>query len=759
MSHHQRGQLAEAETLYRKILAITPHHGDALHYAGVAALQQGRHQDAADLIEKSLALRERNAEAHYHLGLAMAGLHRFEETASHNRRAIAIKPDYLDAHMNLGNALKALGRLDEAADRYRHIIALNPDLAAAHYNLANVLVDRSEFEAAIDSFERALAAQPNFLQARQNLATTLLARCRFDEAIAQFRAVLAAKPDFAEALLGQALALAQKGDAQAALGIVLSDTLAANPSADAKALFVECVAGLTEYSPIAGLQDHLIAAITKPWTRPRKLAGFAALVLRATDAVAAIHARAAAAGENFTLSHADLEALASEHLLLAVLENAAVVDQHLEHILTAARRALLAMAAGNPDAAGDAILGFACALARQCFINEYAFDLAEEEIGRAHALCERVGAALDAAQAPPPLTIAVVAAYFPLHGLAGADRLLARPWPAAVDALLTQQLREPAQERELRDAMPQLTPIEDDVSLKVQRQYEENPYPRWVKLAQLRKPVPLDAFVQKKLLPHAPLRPTGKATCDILVAGCGTGQHPLDLALNIAGAKILAVDLSRASLAHAQRKTRELGIETIDYAQADILKLAKLDRTFDCVVAVGVLHHMADPFAAGRALMALLRPGGLMMLSFYSKAATPHVLAARAFVAAQGFATTADGIRRARRAIMALPDGELVKEVVDTADFFSTSECRDLLFHVQEQRLTIPQIKAFIDDTGFEFLGFNLTMAVASRYMARFPQDPTLTDLDNWHAFEAENPHSFLSMYDFVLRKPGGQNA
>ena len=78
---------------------------------------------------------------------------------------------------------------------------------------------------------------------------------------------------------------------------------------------------------------------------------------------------------------------------------------------------------------------------------------------------------------------------------------------------------------------------------------------------------------------------------------------------------------------------------------------------------------------------------------------------------------------------------------------------------MQEQRLTIPQIKTFIEDTELEFLGFNLSMSLAGQYMARFPQDPTLTDLDNWHAFEAENPHSFTSMYDFVLRKPGGENA
>ena len=39
---HQSGQLAEADTHYRKVLTIEPNNPDALHMSGVVALQQGR---------------------------------------------------------------------------------------------------------------------------------------------------------------------------------------------------------------------------------------------------------------------------------------------------------------------------------------------------------------------------------------------------------------------------------------------------------------------------------------------------------------------------------------------------------------------------------------------------------------------------------------------------------------------------------------------------------------------------------------------
>ena len=71
--------------------------------------------------------------------------------------------------------------------------------------------------------------------------------------------------------------------------------------------------------------------------------------------------------------------------------------------------------------------------------------------------------------------------------------MLERPWPAAIEAVLTQQVREPATERRLRAGIPALTPIEDGVSLMVRQQYEENPYPRWVKAASPSKATTINA--------------------------------------------------------------------------------------------------------------------------------------------------------------------------------------------------------------------------------------------------------------------------
>ena len=753
VNHHQRGQLAEAEAIYRKILANDPRNTESLHHLGVAALQQGRAEEAASLIGQSLALNDRNAEGHYHLGLALAGLRRFADTAAHNRRAVALKPDYAEAHMNLGNALKELGQLNEAVACYESAIKFKPSLAEAHFNLANVLADRRNPDAAIKAYERALTVQPNYPEALQNLGTVLLMHGRADEAIAKFSAALTAKPNFTEALLGQALALMQKGNPVNALGVICR-ALDINATEDAKQLFVECVKtpGLNLDAP--WLRKHLISALTEPWDRPRSLAAFAANVLRSPGAIADIYAAALKFGSaDFRLSSLQIAAMANDRLLLTVLENAAVIDPALERLLIAARRELLDTAAKDSSAAKDSLLAFACALARQCFINEYLFDVTAEETARVQQQRDSLATAFDSATPPSPLLLAVMAAYSPLHAIPDADRMLAQSWPQHVEALLTQQLRDTQHERRLREAMPQLTPVEDNVSLEVQRQYEENPYPRWVKVQASRRKIPFDAYV-RKTLPQTAFRQSGKAGCDILIAGCGTGQDPIEFAQLVAGAQILAVDLSKSSLGHAQRKTLELDIKTIEYAQADILKLPAIARTFDFIASVGVLHHMADPFAAWRGLLTLLRPDGLMLLGFYSKLATAHIVAARAYIAESGFQATPEGIRSARRAILALPDDSLAKQVSRYTDFFSTSECRDLLFHVHEHRLTVPQIKAFIAENGLQFLGFDIGQHVIGRYRMRFPLDQALTNLDNWDAFEQDNPRTFSGMYQFLVQKP-----
>ncbi|MGD0390044.1 MAG: tetratricopeptide repeat protein [Tepidisphaeraceae bacterium] len=173
LSHQQAGRLAEAERIYRQILAQQPNHADALHLLGTLALQAGRLDAAVESIRRAIRLKPDFPEAHSNLGIALKGLGQIDEAIASFRQAIRFKPDFPEAHSNLGNALMDLGRLDEAIASYRQAVRLKPDLAEAHNNLGSALKDIGQLDEAIATFRQALRLKPNHAQVYANLLFAL----------------------------------------------------------------------------------------------------------------------------------------------------------------------------------------------------------------------------------------------------------------------------------------------------------------------------------------------------------------------------------------------------------------------------------------------------------------------------------------------------------------------------------------------------------------------------------------------------------
>jgi SAM-dependent methyltransferase len=431
------------------------------------------------------------------------------------------------------------------------------------------------------------------------------------------------------------------------------------------------------------------------------------------------------------------------------METVPICDSELERALTGIRAIFLAAAAEGPVVpTEDGLLRFFCALARQCYINEYVFDANEEEIAAAGRLRERLTRAIASGEPVPVLWLIAAAMLFPLHTLPGAVLLLERSWSPAVAALLTQQVREPLEERRLGASIEQSTAIADEVSLAVKRQYEENPYPRWVRPAPAPEPRTMAEYFGDWVVPGSQ-----RERIEVLVAGCGTGQNLVETARQFKNAQVLAIDLSLSSLSYAKRQALALGLSHITFAVADILALDRSQARFDVIDASGVLHHMADPWTGWRNLLALLRPGGFMRVGLYSRLGRADVNAARAFVAERGHRPSADGIRRSRQDILALPAGTAARNVADYLDFYSTSECRDMLFHVQEHQMTLPEIARFLEEAGARFLGFVLDPGALRGFHARFPQEGSAGDLALWHQYETDHPATFAGMYQLWLRK------
>jgi SAM-dependent methyltransferase len=499
-----------------------------------------------------------------------------------------------------------------------------------------------------------------------------------------------------------ALALA-RGDGDTALQRAV-EALTAQETSETRRLFAD-IAGTLHFAqddPV--LRPLLARAIAEEWGPLAPLAAAAAGLVKA---------RAAAGGR-----------IADDALLHAALAAAPVTDTGLEETLTQARRALL-------ERGGDA--AFAAALAQQCFLNGYAWWQTDDEGARV----ENLRARAEAGEALPDTTLATLACHVPLHAVARLDTHAAGH---VLAALLRQQRDEPADEKRIAAALPVLTPV-------AATDQSETPWPRWHGHPAMEAPVTPRAWLENRF-PHTDLDRVPEKPA-MLAAGCGTGQYALHLARTLVLESVTAIDLSRANLAYAARKAADAGMN-IRFGQGDILEAAALGRRFGLIECGGVLHQLADPFAGWTALLGLLEPDGLMRVAVHSRVARATLRPLQARLAQQGFDESNGGVRAARHRLMQEDDA-----VREAPAFFTLEGCRHLLFPGAEQPLALPDIARFLREKDLRLIGLEVPQNVRAAYSARFPRDAAADDLDNWAAFEQENPQTFAAMIQFWVQRRG----
>jgi Flp pilus assembly protein TadD/2-polyprenyl-3-methyl-5-hydroxy-6-metoxy-1,4-benzoquinol methylase len=724
LARYQSGQYEIAEKLATEMTKNYPKQSFGWKILGAIFHMSGRLNDALMAHQKVLTALPADSDVYNNLGVTLHDLGRLEDAEESLRKAIILKPDYVEAYSNLGNLLRDLGKLAEAEVSHRQAVVLKPNYAEALNNLGITLRDLGRLEDAEKSFKKAIVLKPDYADAYSNLGNTLEDLGR----------------------LGEALNNA-----------VASIRLKSTPQA--KRLFVSISKHLAPKSWDITLSDMATAALLEPWSRPADVMFFASRLIKLDPTLIQVLDQTdshATLGEDAKFSQSFLAiSKESSALLHAMLSSSPINDLDLERVLTKLRRHLLMQVLSKiPDKIEKYSLpSLYCYLAKQCFINEYIYFETLEEIEHSQSLLSMLTIAIDRKEYIPDALVIVVACYAPLYSIPMAESLLQRSWSLDVMGIIKQQIQEPLDELNLHTSIPCLTGTENLVSLKVQRMYEENPYPRWVTLPKIVNPLTLNTRVENLFNSNSFRSLDDDSSPQILIAGCGTGQHPLEVAQLIKGANVLAIDLSMASLGYAKRKTTELGIRNIDYAQADILKLRSLGRTFDVIESSGVLHHIEDPFEGWEVLLSLLKPHGLMKLGFYSEIARRELVRIREMIAKEGVGSSVQEMRNYRKSLLELQDIDTLASVLSSRDFFSTSGCRDLLFHVQEHRMTLPVLSKFLQEHDLKFLGFEISSSVKNLYKRRFPSDLSATDLNNWHIYENENPETFFTMYQFWIQK------
>lgn len=728
----EAGQVAQAQALCARICQQDKLNAEAWLMLGVASKALGRVDEALQALDRATALAPRDAFAHNEKGLLLAQAGRHAEAVAAFRRALNDAPEPATVHLNLGVVYGLMGQYDAALQAFDQALRADPRSIAGHIQRSAVLNMMGRHEAALQAAEAALALNHHSLEAHSRASEAWVGLARYEAALAGYATCLSIDP---EHLPSQRRVL-------------------------------ELCRGLSVTSYVPAYREILARAYTWKQVNAQDLARFGASVFRHQPGfLDTLDAALDTAEPSLPQSLQAIGELATAHRLYfdGVLAQGLLEDAQLERATTKFRARLLrflwahraAFEAALPAEVEVLLHG----LARQCFNNEslWATTQAEDALlaqlqTEVDARLPSLGSAIEPALA---LRLWLLALYRPLSAVIPAsygEAVLAAATRPALQQVLTLECADYWQEQRIKAEIKPLTLIAEGVSAEVRSQYEENPYPRWQSLPPLEPGSPvasLGGLFAGGAIPDY----LGQAM-DILIAGCGTGRHSIQTARRFASSQVTAIDLSRASLAYAARKTAELDIRNVAYFQADIMALGSLEQRFHIVESIGVLHHLEDPAAGWRVLTSLLAPGGLMHIALYSNIARSRLDFARHTIKETGLGNDAASIRAFREQVLSAPAGSELAEVASFGrDFYSLSNCRDLLFHVQEHQFTLVQIASLLEALDLTFLGLELDPWVVEAYSRFNPADPDGTDLESWHRFELENPLTFAGMYQFWCQK------
>ena len=749
------GAAAEALHCFRMAVEADQRFAPAHMNLGIALQAAGEFAAAVASYERAIAIDPEYAAAHYNLALTHLLLLRYSEAETSFRTAMRFRDDFPEAWVGLADALEALGRDEEALSALDKAITLRSDYVGALRNSSRLLQKMAQFEKAVATSRRVLALEPDNDLAQFWLGVSLHGLGRLSEAENSYRRALTLKPDYPDAKANLGLILHAKGRIQEALPLLFEAVANAPANARLRGILVEALRGVG-FNNAGESERSILLSLCVDDNVSMLCLNIAIIELTKNSEGFRILQNSAGRGEDpFTSVVPAVAAFLREPLLLAALPRMPIPDAATEEVLTHMRRSVLVrsgavsgLAAADPNVPAE----FICAMARQCSYSGYAFFADETELQRVARLREALQNKLRERMASPRTlesSLVVAALYDSLHTLKGCERLLEYPmteWSEAFRPIVVEQIGNRKREREIVMGLTSITAIDDEISRAVRAQYEENPYPRWTTVARPNIETIEKLSTRLRPLQEVRIRPR---PVPILIAGCGTGHHPIQVARTYPDAEILAVDLSLASLAYAARMTERLGISNVTYRQADILKLGNSDLRFAIIESVGVLHHLDDPMAGWRVLVNLLESDGLMKIALYSEKARSSVRAARKFVKSRDFPLTPEGIRDCRHAIMGLPDDHPAKDVMTFTDFFTLDECRDLIMHVQEHQFTLPRIADCLDQLGLQFLGLECSRVTRDRFREMFPASDAETNLEAWNQLEETYPETFKSMYTF----------
>lgn len=190
----QQQRASEALSVVTAALAFHPHQPDALLLRGTLLASAARHQEALADFDHALARKPDLPGALSNRALVLLALGRHAEAVVAFDRVLARTPASVDMWVNRGVALQGLGRHSEALSSYERALKENPSHGLAWFNRGTLCKDMGKFRAALESFDKAVSLMPRHAAAWRGRGSALTNLLQFEEAMKSFDRALEIAP-------------------------------------------------------------------------------------------------------------------------------------------------------------------------------------------------------------------------------------------------------------------------------------------------------------------------------------------------------------------------------------------------------------------------------------------------------------------------------------------------------------------------------------------------------------------------------------
>ncbi|ABM76197.1 Hypothetical protein NATL1_16401 [Prochlorococcus marinus str. NATL1A] len=707
-----KGENEKAIRLYKKCAKSFPNHIYSKLNLSFLYYKLNQLEIAEKIIEEAIQLKPSMPNGHCIRGLILKGLDKYDESRLSFEKAIELDKNYFDAYINLGLLNKDSNKYNEAEECYLKALEINNKSAIAHLNLGACYKEKQDLDKAILHTKMAIEIDNKLENCYLNLATIYN----------------------------------QIGDYKKSLSLTKKELLLHKHSELSYQLISELIKkGEVLITSEKDNRELLKNLLNRKDISHRELFGnINSLISKEILEELSILESKLYENNKFNILIKDKELVKALSLLI-------FCSPLWEKVLGNIRKNIL-LNYSDKDKISNSIFNFIIGLGSQCFLNEYVYYISTEEKDKLKELKKIINNNKN-----QDYTLAIISCYQSLSSIN--DEIINLntyiPNKKELNNLLNLQFKELNAEKMISKGIKKIGNIKDSTSKEVKNQYELNPYPRW-RYNSYTKENKLNFFsvINSEISPNTIKPNSAQLTnkkINILIAGCGTGIQIIE-ASRYSNCEITAIDLSNSSISYAKRKVDEYGLKNINFIEMDLLELTSLNKRFDLIECSGVLHHMNEPIKGLSNLFEVLEPEGFLKLGLYSKYAREEILKARKLIKEKDIKPNIDGIRNFRNDLL---NGEIkeVNEISNWSDFYSTSMCRDLCFHIHENCYTLIEIKNMLKVSNLEFLGFTLSKEIRDKYQIDNKDKDSLKNLELWDKFEKLNPKSFREMYQFWSRK------